>query len=519
MTSREVTQELELFDQTMAILDQAPVKDEAHVQKRQQAILRLKNRVSLATATAALEDANKRNDSDDKRVAQRALSALLDTIPQDAAVDMLRKGLAHPDASTRASSVSKLAATPNLGLESIKDIVMRAMDVDTKVATVALEYVKGAINSGENPTSANVVQLLKDILAGRTPADRLSTESATGHLRIWEMSAELVKAKKSAYASNVSLMILETMLKALETPNDDVLFVLNALEIAASLPRDIYKGKTEKLVKTLLKYAETEEMVADDALRVLAGLHFSVENASTRQEFFSCLEHRMSQEYFSLGSLDVFALFAGANSETLTYTLDKQSRVSGRWLTLVARFAYDGNEVPRNVALDSLSTFLRGGSLLKEAWNPESTVFIDNPAMLANAETCAEKSWEFLKSELPMLLNSITAAIRSLHPQVQISAYQTIRILVSQNSKWGIAKVFEHIPKDLLLSGDMPSPNSNLQCAEARKYAIMSCAVKFLDEMEDAQLLKSIKQFTQASLSGTMYKLNTPSVDVATMRA
>jgi hypothetical protein len=519
MTSSEISQELELFDQTMSILDQATFKDEAHAQKIRQAALRLKGRVSLQDATTALEDATRRNNSDDRRIAQRGLSALLDTIPQDAALEVLKKGLMHPDPSTRASSVRKLSVSTSMDQDTVKAVVMRVLDVDTSVSKVVIEYIKKMIGDGENSTSQLIVHMLRRILAGELTGDGLSAESGTGVLRIWELFADLLKTSKSAYVSDMSLSILETLLAALETPNEDVLFVLNELEIAASLPRDIYRGKSAKLIQTLLRYATVEEMIADDALRVLAALHFSSENVATRPQFFEVLERRMSQEHFSLGSLEVFALFAGANAETFAHALDNQPRASQRWLFLVSKFAHDGNDVPRNVALDSLSKLIRGGSLLKDPLNQGSTVFVDDAASLADAEACAMYAWRFLKDDIPMLLKSTSAAIKSLHPQVQISGYLAIRMLVSQNSKWGITKVFEHISKDVLLGGNMPSPNSSYQAIDARKNAISSCALKFLDEEDDANLLNSIKQFVQASLHGTTYKLVNPSVDIATMRA
>jgi hypothetical protein len=262
-------------------------------------------------------------------------------------------------------------------------------------------------------------------------------------------------------------------------------------------------------------------MVTDDALRVLAALHFDSANlGSSRDLFFSALDRRLSRENFSLAALEVVGVFLGANSECFSFALEKKRSTIDQWLMLVGKFAHDGNDVPRNVALDAVARALRGGSLLKDPLSQHSVVFkAEGTPEFADAQISSVCGWRTLKDSLESIMKSVVAAIRSLHPQVQISGYQLIRMLLSQNGKWGILKVFEYIPRDLLLNPNMPSPNSSPQARDARFAAVAASALKFLAEEDEAPLLSAIKQFIKAGADPIRSGAIKATVDVATMRA
>src|SRR5262245_51501694 len=132
-----VSQEIDLFAQCIAIIDSTLVKNESTEQKRKQAITRLKSKVTIADATRALEDATKRGNDDDRKAAERALSALMDAIPQDAALEMLKKGLSSSDPKLRASSIAKIVSGGVIPADVVSLMAKRCMDVDTQVAKLA----------------------------------------------------------------------------------------------------------------------------------------------------------------------------------------------------------------------------------------------------------------------------------------------------------------------------------------------------------------------------------------------
>ena len=521
MATQIITQEIEAYVRTIEVLDSALVKDDANFQKRKQALARLRSKVTIQDATVALEDASRRNDEDDRKDAEKALSALMSSLPEEAALGMIQQGLTSPDSKLRVASLHKLVEyISGRGEETLFQLALiRVMDIESSVAKVALEFAKKYLCSEEHRQF--VFDELQRIESGKVTGDANCAGKDVYLLRIWELGAQLLNTSQDQWVMQRSSDLLSAMFEHLQTWNDDVLFVLNQLEIAASLPRAAFGAYASKLVPILLRYATDEELVADDALRVLAALHFDKNNSSSRPAFFSAVDKRMSPEFFSLASLEVVGLFIGANSECLQYALNNHKSTLDRWLELINRFANDGSDVPRNVALDAVGKALRGGSLLKQPNVSLSTLFkTEGSAEYSDSALTSPLLYSVLKDSLPNLLRSVNAAIRSLHPHIQVAGYLLIRMMASQNSKWGVIKVFEHIPKETLLNQEMPSPNTNMQCVEARYAAISSCALKFLTDEGDAGLLRAVKQFVLLSKdpAGGL-KFKAPSVEVATMRA
>jgi hypothetical protein len=521
-----IYQEVELFAQSISILDTSLSKSDPETEsKRKQAITRLKSKVSLEDAKRALEQAIKSGDEDGRIHAEKALAALMDSIPKDAAYELLKQGLKHPVPSTRISSINKIAQSSEITPEMKILIVQRIADSDTQVAKIAIDFLKKQLNSSnENDASRGVLlETLKNIACSKPEAvDGNSADAATSQLRAWEVAADLVKSNSTEVIQSQAVEILNTMFASLEQWNDDVLVVLNQLEIAASLPRTFFANRGDKLVPILLRYATEQDMVADDALRVLAALHFeSLTPSSTIDAFFTALDRKLTRENFSLASLEVLGMFLGANSECFKFALDKKGQTVQQWMSLVCKYAHDGNDVPRTVALDAVSRAVRGGSLLKEPFSSTANMFKqENSPEYVDSQTSSIYGWRLLKDSIETIMRSVNAAIRSLHPQVQIAGYQLIRLLVSQNAKWGILKAFEYIPRDLLLNIDnMPSPNSNAQVSEARLAAMSASALKFLTEEEEISLSNAIKQFVKNSLDPHRSRITKATVDVATMRA
>jgi len=514
MTSAAIAQEIELFSQAVAILDNAVNKDE---QKRKQALLRLKSKVSVEQATLAFEDATRRGSEDERRDAEKALGALLDFMPSEDAINLLKQGLQHPDPATRASSIAKLSQIRDLSDDVVQSILARFMDEDTKVALAASKFFTSRV--GRKHYLSTINDAFDSILMGKMKGSKFVTDRHTFAPRIWESCSELIQLTNDEEIAQFCEKVLLTMFEDLFKLSDDILFVLNVLEILATLPRNLTSRLGgEKLIAILLRYATDQEMVADDCLRVLCALHIDG-GIGTRDQFLDIVEKRMADPNLSLGSLEIFATYFGANNSCFSYCVRSRQKLSERWLYLVMKLGHGGNDLPRNVALDAIAKSLRGGSLLLFPLNPSSVTFktFDAPEY-KDSEQFSKLAFDFFKSSLPSILAYVKASIQSLHVPVQMAGYSAIRVLVSQNGKWGISKVFEHIPKLILLNPQLPSPNTTVQVVEWRYQTIAACATQFLSPQEDGELLVDLARFIQAGVHPSAAAIE-PKVDVATMRA
>lgn len=440
--------EIEFYSQSLSILDSSPLSAQDRAAKLHPLQLRLQSKVTMEQATQLMDLASRRGVEDDKRACDRALQCLLGFLPPLEATSWVQLGLQHADAGTRMASLDRLAGMQLAGRIELMAHCVR--DVDTKVATRALEWL-----SREDKDEVNA--RLLGIVADRT--GRVDEWSVTA-LRVWDFAAKDMDAR---------LVLLESLFASLEQVNDDVLFVLNLLEIAASLPRQMHltRGNLDGLEATLLFYAKHEPLVANDAVRVLAALHFDRLNDNLEQ----LLDVLYEQCETNLTVLEVVGMLLGSSEPAWDFCVDKRPKLFARWLEKCLKHCHGGNELPRDVALDAVSRAIRGGT--------QSAGF-------------STKVYQRLQPVLPTLLGYVENAVRSLHPQVQLSAYALARQFAAQQAAWGVASLFAHTSASVWFDNHLPSPNSNPECRQARFNVLLASRTELLDQEHDLALVQRI---------------------------
>lgn len=473
--SAAAMQEIEYYSQSFAVLESSTLSKAEREAKLQPLKQRLKSKVSIEQASQLLELATKRYVDDDKRACERALQALVDFLPQDQVFALVKQGLrSGVDSSTKTASLDKLAGMEETD-EVLELLCAAVSDADTKVALKACAVLK----TRQNKAKMNAL-LKQELELNRQQFDVWSVTA----LRIWDLAAQDL----AHFAA-----LLESMFQCLEQVNDDVLFVLNLLEIAASLPREFHfqQANTAQVERTLLHYAQHEDLVSNDALRVLAGLHFHVLNENC-EALLQVLHERMTVNR-ELTALEVVGMFLGANQACFDFVLQKNHALFTAWVEQCMKHCHGGNDGPRSVALDAFARAMRGG--------------------MENAQF-STRVYEQIKPVLPTLLKYVTSAVKSLHPQVQLGGFQLARVLVSQDASWGVSIVFHEMPNEVWFANEMPSPNANQDAREARYQALLHSKVQFLDREADEKLLQ---QIARAIKLGPRQQREHATVEVAAM--
>ncbi|KAH9261124.1 hypothetical protein BASA81_000828 [Batrachochytrium salamandrivorans] len=471
MTSSSLAmQEIEFYSQSLSILDSSPLSPQDRAVKLKPLQLRLQSKVTMEQATQLMDLASRRGVEDDKRACDRALQCLLEFLPPSEATVWVQLGLQHANAGTRMASLDRLGGMQLAGrVELISNCVR---DVDTKVATRALELLS---REDKDEVNARLLEIVMDKTVG---VDLWSIAA----LRVWDFAAKDMDAR---------LVLLESLFACLEQVNDDVLFVLNLLEIAASLPRQIHLTRSNlgNLEATLLFYAKHEPLVANDAVRVLAALHFDRLNDNLEQ-LLDLLYERCEAD---LAALEVVGMLLGSSEQAWDFCVGKRPKLFALWLEKCLKHCHGGNELPRDVALDAISRAIRGGT--------------QSPGF-------SLKVYQKLQPVLPTLLGYLENAVKSLHPQVQLSAYALARQFAAQQAKWGVASLFALTSGKVWFDNHLPSPNSNPECRQARFNVLLASRTDLLDKEHDLELVQKINS---AIAQGPELRREPATVEVSVM--